>query len=331
MGSDLEIVDRPLALEVQKAAGIYALGAQTDDEFGESLTRLKRGLERLDIIIATVLVEGTDYDTPSYAGTYVDKDGTEHKKKNLRLPGAEKLALMARLVPSFDFQRLVGDGDTVPDIVYVVKCRLHMGSHDGPVVAEGLGSANTFETKYRYRYAEKSCPACGAVGSIRKSQFPPRGAEKGTPPGWWCKECKADFVKDDESITLQGAGKVDNPDPLDLDNTVLKMAKTRGFRDAVKMATGGSARLEQDMEDLPAGNAQPKAAESGQTVAQSPARAELVDRLFILAKDRGVTKFGDMFDHIRATNGILAGRMTTVIRDFSDNEIRSAVEAWEKK
>lgn len=58
--------------------------------------------------------------------------------------------------------------------------------------------------------------------------------------------------------------QIENPDPADLQNTLLKMANKRAFVDAVLKATGASRMFTQDMEDFGAATGQFETASSKQ-------------------------------------------------------------------
>lgn len=331
-------------LEVQKRAGVYALGQQTEREFQETVETLKKGLDRLDYIIANILVEGVDYEEPKYADSYRDKEGKERRKKNLLLAGAEKLAFVARLVPTFEVVNQSPSNHTqsltMPPVAYLVKCSLHMGSQNGPVVAQGVGSCNSYETKYRYRSGERTCPSCQKTGTIRRSKF---ADEQTGKKGWYCNEpaggCNTSFKPDDPAIVNQETGRIDNPDPWDLDNTILKMAKTRAFRDAVKTATGGSARLTQDLEDL-----QPHIQRSGAvevdedrpaTKGPTPepvdkpameGRGGLINDMLAIAQKKGKT-LGDIFALIGVQRGD-PQKKPRMIGEMSEKEIQAVIDVY---
>lgn len=213
--------------------GAAALAALSDEDFERNLLALKSGIARVARIQRELMDKDTDYGV--IPGT---------PKPTLLKPGAEKLALAYGLMAQVDATTTFGDGITAPPISVQVKCRLHLGSLDGVVVAEGLGQANSWETRYRYRKAEVLCPECGTAGLVKGR---PDGKLRGQ---WWCANgCKVTFAPNDERI-LPG-GKIDNPDPFDLGNTLLKMAEKRSFVDGVLRATGTSGLFTQDLDDEP--------------------------------------------------------------------------------
>lgn len=185
------------------------------------------------------MVEGTDFGV--IPGT---------KNKTLLKPGAEKLTDLFRCVPEYEMVERVEDWDR-PLIHYLFRCRI-VSRDTGSVVAEGFGSCNSRESKYRYRTADRKCPECGSP-SIMKSKFPPKDAPH-LPPGWYCFAkkggCGANFAHDDDGIIGQVQGKAENPDVADAANTILKMAKKRSQVDAVISLARCSDMFTQDVEDF---------------------------------------------------------------------------------
>jgi hypothetical protein len=165
--------------------------------------------------------------------------GTE--KPTLLKPGAEKLTMTFRLAPMLQVQ--ARDLDDVHR-EYQVRCTLvHIPT--GRVYGEGVGLCSTLESRYRYRYAERTCPRCGRATIIKGR------AEYGG--GWLCYQrkggCGAKFTAQDPAITHQQVGRMENPDIADTYNTVLKMAKKRALIDATLTATAASDIFTQDLED----------------------------------------------------------------------------------
>lgn len=199
----------------------------------------------LNSFIGQVLREGTDYGKIPGAGD----------KATLLKPGAEKLSMFFGLSPTFEQVRSVEDwmgkdygGE--PFFFYLIKCRL---TKNGQIVAEGDGSCNSRESKYRYRSSERVCPNCGKP-AIRRSKFPPRDNPK-AEPGFYCHDkaggCGAQFGAHDKAITEQATGRVPNPDTADQVNTILKMAEKRALIAATLIAVNASDYFTQDIEDLP--------------------------------------------------------------------------------
>lgn len=216
-------------------AGTFALAAMDDTEFKTRLALLKKGRDRIALIQRELMDKDVDYGT--IPGT---------PKPTLLKPGAEKLNDIYGHRADFIPERIVGDGVSAPSLAYSVRCELHLGTLDGPVVAVGYGSANSWERKHRYRRAERACPKCGLIGSLLRSK---------SEPEWFCWRkkggCGATFKLNDPAITDQALGDVENPDPWDLDTTLLKMAEKRAHVDATLRATAASGLFTQDVEDVP--------------------------------------------------------------------------------
>lgn len=215
-------------------SGVGALAHMSDQAFAARLSMLRRGQERLRTLHRELMVEGVDYGKIP---------GTD--RPTIYKSGAEKLLLFYGLVPEFTDRIDYGDGVGTPPISVITECRLHVGHLQGLVVGSASGASTSWETKHRYRYAERVCPSCGTGGSIRRSK-----AEYGG--GWYCDRrlgCGASFGANDVGITGQKARSVDNPDPWDLLNTLLKMAQKRAFVAATLIGTATSGLYTQDLED----------------------------------------------------------------------------------
>jgi len=169
-------------------------------------------------------------------------------KPTLLKPGAEKLCTQFGLSPSFEQVEATRDWTGAhtggePLFFYEYRCRL---VRDGRVVGEGIGSCNSWEKKYRYRKAERVCPACGAAAIIK--------GKKEYGGGWLCfgkkGGCGAKYGENEPAITQQEAGQVPNTEVADLVNTISKMAQKRALVAATLIALNASEFFTQDMEDL---------------------------------------------------------------------------------
>jgi hypothetical protein len=201
---------------------------------------IQQAVERFNAVVEfvrTVMREGVDYGRIP---------GTE--KATLLKPGAEKLCTLFGLMSRFEIIRSIEDwtGEShngEPFFYYLYRCRLQRGSL---VIAEGDGSCNSWEQKYRYRQAHRRCPACGQPAIIQGKE------EYGG--GWVCFRkrggCGAKFAIDDDSITSQPAGRVANENIADQVNTIQKIAQKRALIAAALLAVNGSEFFTQDSEDF---------------------------------------------------------------------------------
>lgn len=178
------------------------------------------------------MVDGTDYGT--IPGT---------PKPTLLKPGAEKLVDLFRCEPSFTVVQRVEDWEKNL-FHYEIKCELK-GRENGFVFAQGLGSCNSREGRYRWRKAERTCPECNTPAII-----------KGKPEyggGFVCFKskggCGAKFKENDPAIIDQPSGRVENDDIASQVNTILKMAKKRALVDASIAVARCSDLFTQDVED----------------------------------------------------------------------------------
>lgn len=149
-----------------------------------------------------------------------DLGGVKLNKPMLLQEGCRNICSMLRLfygAPVVDEKWLDGDH-------YRVRVHIALYNSEGHQITSGDGICSTRETKYAYRKGDRKCPECGRDGTIIKGRAHYGG-------GWVCYEpkggCKAKFEDNDERITSQQLGRIDNPDKADIENTVLKMAIKR--------------------------------------------------------------------------------------------------------
>ena len=147
-------------------------------------------------------------------------------KPTLLKPGGEKICMIFGLNPEYEFLNSV---ENYKDdfFSYNVRCTLY---RQGMPCAQGVGSCNSKEKKYRYVNVSK------------------------IPEG---------YIGPSEAFTDRYGRtmyKIENPDVCSLVNTILKMAKKRAFVDAVLQVASLSDIFTQDIEDMQEFMAQEKEA-----------------------------------------------------------------------
>lgn len=202
-----------------------------------SMMEARSRFQSLVAFTSDIMREGVDYGT--IPGT---------NKPTLLKPGAEKLTTFFGLSTRFDIIEKVEDwiGDQhggEPFFYYWFRCEMRRGDL---LIAEADGSCNSWESKYRYRTAERKCPKCGQTTIIKgKEQY---------GGGWlcWAKRggCGAKFKNGDQAIEGQKLGRIPNPNPADIVNTIVKMAQKRALVATTLLAVNASEFYTQDMEDL---------------------------------------------------------------------------------
>lgn len=245
---ELTVIETPRQLAT-RISPMDALAVMSDAEFRLRLDQMKVAQVRMATIQRELMIPEIDYGVIPGTGS----------KPTLLKPGAEKLAKFHRLVPTFTQTTILGDGVSTPHLRVLTVCSLHAETDDGPIVGQGLGATNSWETKHRWRNASRQCPHCGAAAIVKGKE------EYGG--GWLCFAkkggCGAKFGSADPAITDQQIGMVENPDPFDTENTLEKMSAKRSYVDATLRATATSGLFSQDLEDI---------AESGSSPAKAPAR-----------------------------------------------------------
>lgn len=153
------------------------------------------------------------------------------KKPTLYKPGAEKLCKAFNLTTSIEeTNRTIILESGFVDFEYKVKV-----FHKGSLVAEGIGSCNSFEDKYVFTgwKPSKENPPNDVVKKLKEEGL-----------GAWRKPYgKKDWVWHTRS-------KKRAQELISIKNTIQKMAKKRAFVDGCLMATGGGEFFTQDIEDM---------------------------------------------------------------------------------
>jgi hypothetical protein len=229
----VEAEERTALVALDPEAGTLALAAMSEEQFEARIVQLKAGRQRIARIQQELLRPDVDYGL--IPGT---------QKPTLLKPGAEKLCDFYRYAA--DFEPTVEYSEVGPPIRVLMRCRLHLGSLDGPVVAIGYGEANSWEKRYRYRSGGLTCPKCGAVGSLTTGPTS-RGSHWCIPDKGGCGQ----NISVEDAKNAERVEKVENPDPYDLANTLVKMAEKRAHIDATLRATATSGLFTQDVEDQP--------------------------------------------------------------------------------
>lgn len=147
-------------------------------------------------------------------------------------PGAEKLAFMFRLSPTYEIRTKEFSGGSYGDKGHreyeVLTTLTHIPT--GQVIAQGVGICSTLESKFRYRYIDSPFKPSQAESERLKAEG--KGKWKKSGNNWiWQDKIEFDNVQDNY-------------------NTVLKMAKKRSFVDAILSATAASDIFTQDLEDF---------------------------------------------------------------------------------
>lgn len=165
-------------------------------------------------------------------------------KPTLLLPGMEKLLRALHLRPEYVALSQIEDFEK-NRIFYRYECRL-IDYDTGLCVSTAIGSANSHESKWRWRAAERLCPTCGKATIIKgKDEY---------GGGWLCFAkkggCGAKFKDGDTTIEAQVVGRIENPDIFDQMNTIDKIAQKRALSSAIKGAANVSEFFTVDLEDF---------------------------------------------------------------------------------
>lgn len=204
--------------------------------------------------VSKLLIEGHDYGV--IPGT---------TKPTLLKPGAEKIDKILHLADTYEITNQVEEWDK-GFFYYQFRCRLIIIGTD-IVVSEGMGSCNSKENKYRYRWVFESAL--------------PKGIDKADLP------TKKVRVKGNWTPTY----RIENENPQDLANTILKMGKKRAHIDATLSAGRLSDVFTQDIEDIDlASNQTAEEVSNSKVAGESKATAGQLKKIYALAKEKGWEK-----------------------------------------
>jgi len=142
-------------------------------------------------------------------------------KPSLWKPGAEKLCKLLGLADSYQVTNSIEDFEK-GFFHYQVTCELH-SIQTGTLIAQGLGSCNSKESRYRYRW-------------VFASEVPSHVDKKSLAT-------KTIRTRQNRKVIMY---RVDNDDIFSLVNTILKIGKKRAMLDAVLSAGRLSDIFSQD-------------------------------------------------------------------------------------
>lgn len=179
-----------------------------DNVEASSLVGTLNKISQIQAAIQSTLKQGHDYDT--IPGT---------SKPTLLKPGAEKILMMFGLTSEYEFMEKIEDYDK-GIFAYTIKCLL---SKNGQKITEGVGSCNSKENKYRWRWT--------------KEDALPNGIDKDSLKSKTNRWGKTEYQIENDEIYSQA-------------NTILKMAKKRAQVDATLTVASLSELFTQDVEDM---------------------------------------------------------------------------------
>jgi hypothetical protein len=176
-------------------------------------------------------------------------------KPTLLQPGAQLLAHMFRLRPEYE---IIEKDLPNNHKRFRITCRMFfIGARPEIRIGEGVGECSSMETKYRFRNAameieETGEPLPHGFWQWRETMGE-AAARKKLGEAFDGKNVGPKKIQGTWQVVIYkggGEGKIENPNPADTFNTVLKIAKKRAFVDATITATASSDFFTQDLEDI---------------------------------------------------------------------------------
>ncbi len=231
-----------------------------------NLAQAKKRYKQMVAFVKEIMIEDLDFGT--IPGT---------QKPTLYKPGAEKLSTFFGLRKTFVLlDKIEHWDDEAPRFFYRYKSQLWRGD---TLIAEGIGSANSLEDRYRWRWVSFDRLPDHLVPEIESLQK--RGSkiseyvfaieqaktegEFSKPLDYWTRFRNAivdETARQVTKHTREGKGypaweidatlyRIPNPDIHTLINTLDKMAQKRAFVQSVLIGVNASEFFSQDYEDMP--------------------------------------------------------------------------------
>lgn len=280
-----------------------------EQDFQRVVQLTKREVARMKTLRREVMEESVHYGTVP---------GTE--KPSLWQPGAQLLNRIARYKPTYLRERIIEGDEPSPRLTYIVTCRLI--DAQGEQVGEGLGAASSWEKKHRYRYAERTCPKCGQP-AINRAGDDQKG-RNGKKQLYYCWKrkggCGANFHQGEPEVAEIEAQPLmqTNPDPHDLENTLLKMAAKRALVAATLLAHACSGEFSQDQDpDDPV--VDPEEERAAATY-KGPVKRQPANSSRVKEESFGALKQGQ----VSLARGKLQQRMKALGIEFDDGDLYDA-------
>lgn len=221
-------------------------------DFAMTVDEMEKRMRIMQDFIRRAMVENQDYGKIP---------GTD--KPTLLKSGAEKLGIFYGYSNSVEIINKVEDWKN-GFFHYEVKVTL-ISKRTGKIEAEGMGSCNSMESRYRYRWVfENQLPKSMNKDDLHRKVIRKNG----------------------QSYTMF---RIENEDVFTLPNTLLKMAKKRAFVDATLSATRTSGIFTQDVEDFMDVEANEKPEPKQQTKTDIATEAQL-KKLYAMTKELGISQ-----------------------------------------
>lgn len=221
-------------------------------------------------------------------------------KPTLLKAGAEKLAFVFRMAPSFEINR---DDFRGGHRGYEVTCTLkHIDS--GKFLGQGVGYCSSMEGKYRFRYENTDKP-------VPPEYWDSRDIEELGGEGYTKKKVDGKWVI---------MRRVENENPADVFNTILKMAAKRAQVAATLTATAASDIFTQDIEDMDLGD--DKSKDNGNGHKETPSSKTVVHESTGKKDYKDPTEWNN-------ENGVSDKRINWLVKDAKKNKFYVPdIEKW---
>jgi hypothetical protein len=204
-----------LQSDSQQSGALLDMDSGGANEMAVRLADMKTKLDLVQNFFQNVMQKDLDYGTIP---------GTD--KPTLYKPGAEKLCELYGFAPIVKSKNDTRDFKTGYYLSEITMQIVHRKT--GTIIAEGVGEASSYESKYRYRWVYESDV--------------PKGLDK--------EALVNKIFKNKKTGAEYAKYRIENTDLIDQWNTILKMAKKRALVDAVLSATRSSSIFSQSEDEM---------------------------------------------------------------------------------
>lgn len=201
----------------QQSGALLDMDSSGASEMAIRLGEMTTKLDLVQKFFKQVMVKDLDYGIIP---------GTD--KPTLYKPGAEKLCELYGFAPIVKAKNDTRDFKTGYYLSEITMQIVHRKT--GTIIAEGVGEASSYESKYRYRWVYESDV--------------PKGLDR--------ESIVSKIFKNKKTGAEYAKYRIENTDLIDQWNTILKMAKKRALVDAVLSATRSSSIFSQSEDELEA-------------------------------------------------------------------------------
>lgn len=271
-----------------------------------TVEKLAQYIKAIDEVKEKILRKGVDYEKYEWTDNPI-----------LKKPGAERILFMFHLAVIEDLQII--ELENHHREYRVITKAIH--KETGAIWGTTMAICTTLESPFRYRTAEIKCPSCGK-SNIRKSK---------KDGGWYCWDktggCGREFESDNERITKQPRGKIENPNIADEYHNACRKSAKRSMVALARLCTASSYLFDEGLDDLPGGAV---SVEKNSQPASDPYEAIICPKCGIKAVTAGKAEWNEGWGGCRKNKGGCGAKFETKPSATGVEELRAKLKKWQK-